>query len=115
MRARAEPGLHAFTFLTDGGTEELRITYGDLDRRARAIGAVLQEQGATGERALLVYPSGLEYIAAFFGCLYAETVAVPAPLPRPNRPSTQIEAIVADSRPVVALTSSTSRVADDGS
>ncbi len=82
-RARHEPRRAAYTFLTDG--EEVHLTYGELDRRARAIAALLQEMGAGGERVLLLYPPGLDYIAAFFGCLYAGAVAVPAYPPRLNR------------------------------
>src|SRR5437764_13346518 len=75
----------AYTFLEDGETEEVHLTYADLDRKARAIGARLQSLGACGERALLLYPPGLEFIAGFFGCLYAGAVAVPLYPPYPTR------------------------------
>ena len=60
----------------------MHLSYAGLDERARAIAALLQEHGAAGERVLLLYPPGLDYIAAFFGCLYAGVVAVPAYPPR---------------------------------
>ena len=60
--------------------------------------------GLAGGRALLLYPPGLEFIVAFFGCLYAGVVAVPAYLPRPNRPMTRLRSIVEDARPSVVLT-----------
>jgi len=66
-RALNQPNRLAYTFLRDGEKEEVHLTYADLDRRARAIGARLQSLGAYGERALLVYPQGLEFIAGFFG------------------------------------------------
>ena len=71
LRARAEsqPDRNAYTFLLDGETEEARLTYGELDQRARAIGAALQSLGAKDQLVLLLYPPGLEYIAAFFGSL----------------------------------------------
>ena len=94
----------AYTFLMDGEKEEMHLTYGELDQRARAIGFLLQMQGANGERALLLYPPGLEYIAALFGCLYAGVVAVPAYLPQPNRPLSRLQSIVADSQTTLALT-----------
>lgn len=94
----------AYTFLVDGESVESRLTYGELDRQARAIGATLQQMGATGERVLLLYPSGLEYIAAFFGCLYAGAIAVTAYPPHFNRSLDRIEAIVADAQAAVALT-----------
>jgi acyl transferase domain-containing protein/acyl-CoA synthetase (AMP-forming)/AMP-acid ligase II/acyl carrier protein len=103
-RAAGMPDRIGYTFLVDGETEEVHLTYADLDRKARAIAAQLQNWGLRGERALLLYPAGLEYIAAFFGCLYAGVVAVPAYPPRLNRRGTRIEAMVADARPAVALT-----------
>ena len=78
-----------------------------LDSRARSIAADLQGTRLwVGERALLLYPAGLEFIAAFFGCLYAGVVAVPSNLPRLNRPMPRLQAIVTDSRPRAVLTAS---------
>ena len=62
--------------------------------------------GCDGGRALLLYPPGLEFIAAFFGCLYAGVVAVPAYLPRLNRPMTRLRSIVVDAQPCAVLTCS---------
>jgi 8-amino-7-oxononanoate synthase/acyl carrier protein len=96
----------AFTYLADGEVEEVPITYGELDRQARAIAAWLQAHGLQGQRALLLYPPGLEFIASFFGCQYAGVVAVPAYPPRMNRSLTRIQAIAADCDARVALTTS---------
>ncbi|MEO1497318.1 MAG: aminotransferase class I/II-fold pyridoxal phosphate-dependent enzyme [Planctomycetota bacterium] len=106
LRLRAERlgRQRAFTFLVDGENERVHTTYAELDARARAIAAYLQSEGLAGERALLLFPSGLEYIAAFFGCLYAGVVAVPAYPPRRNANMHRIQAIVGDARPKVALT-----------
>ncbi len=65
----------------------------------------LASLGLAGERALLVYSPGLEFVSAFFGCLYAGVIAVPAHPPRPNRPATRLGAIAADARPRAVLTS----------
>jgi acyl-CoA synthetase (AMP-forming)/AMP-acid ligase II/3-oxoacyl-(acyl-carrier-protein) synthase len=81
------------------------LSLGDLDLKARALAASLQARGLEGQRALLVFSPGLEFISAFFGCLYAGVVAVPASPPRRNRPATRLEAIAADARPDVLLTS----------
>src|SRR5574338_1673257 len=79
QRAMNQPDRHAFTFLADGdGDDEVRLTYGELDQRARSVAARLQGLSLAGERALLLYPPGLEFLTAFFGCLYAGVVAVPA-------------------------------------
>ena len=104
QRAMMQPNRLAYTFLADGANEESRLTYSDLDRRARSIAALLQSLDAAGERVLLLYPPGLDYIAAFFGCLYAGAVAVPVYPPRQNKNLTRIAAIVSDARPAVALT-----------
>lgn len=106
LRAERQPEQIAFTFLTDGETEEARLTYQELDRQARAIGAQLQQQGAAGERVLLLFPPGLEYISAFFGCLYAVAVAVPAYPPRRNRSLSRLQAVVDDAQAKLAMTTS---------
>src|SRR4028118_938491 len=103
-RAFHQPNQLAYTFLLDGETETVRLSYGELDQQARAIAAKLQSLGGTGSRALLLYPPGLEFIAAFFGCLYAGVVAVPAYPPRRNQNMSRLQAIVASSQAAVALT-----------
>jgi acyl-CoA synthetase (AMP-forming)/AMP-acid ligase II len=90
LRARAaEQGDDvAFTFLTDGEHEGPRLTYAGLDAYARTIASALRDRGVgPGERALLLYPPGLDFIPAFFGCLYAGVIAVPAYPPQPSQAS----------------------------
>ncbi|NES85383.1 MAG: fatty acyl-AMP ligase [Moorea sp. SIO2B7] len=103
-RALEQPDQLAFIFLNDGETESGSLTYEALDRQARAIAARLQSLNLTGERALLLYPPGIEFISAFFGCLYAGVVAVPAYPPRRERDLTRFQAITADSQTKIALT-----------
>ncbi|MEB3034097.1 fatty acyl-AMP ligase [[Mycobacterium] nativiensis] len=67
----------AFTFTVDGQSEQDRLTYRELDAKARAIAAGLQRAGATGRRVLVICRPGLDSVAAYFGCLYAGAVAVP--------------------------------------
>ena len=107
-RAAERPTQAAFVFLTsDGATGgELTWTYAELDRRARAIAQEVSRRAAPGERAVLVFQPGLDFIAAFFGCLYAGVLPVPATYPKPRRPSSRLDAIVADCTPALALTSS---------
>lgn len=106
LRARAlsRPDDLAYSFLADDELEPASLTYGELDARARAIAALLQSRGLVGERALLFYPPGLEYIAAFWGCMYAGVIAVPLYPPRPNRSLTRLETIASDARARIALT-----------
>ena len=108
-RALHQADRLALTFLLDGETEEVHLTYAQLDRRARAIAARLKSMGAYQGRALLVYPPGLEFISGFFGCLYAGVVAIPVyppHSPRLDKSLPKLRAIASDAEPVVALTSS---------
>ncbi|GAB4190172.1 MAG: non-ribosomal peptide synthetase [Coleofasciculaceae cyanobacterium] len=104
QRTLHDPDRIAFTFLLDGELATHRLSYRELDRSARAIAAQLQALGLSGERALLLYPPGLDYLAAFFGCLYAGVVAVPAYPPRNQRNTPRIQAIWADAQAAIALT-----------
>src|SRR5262249_5170012 len=67
------------------------------------IGARLQSLMLPGERALLLYPPGLQYVAAFFGCLYAGVVAIPAYPPRLNRHMSRLHAIATDAQASLVL------------
>jgi natural product biosynthesis luciferase-like monooxygenase protein/amino acid adenylation domain-containing protein len=98
-----DPERKAYTFLTDGEREEAHLTFAELDRQARAIASLLQVAQADGQPVLLLYQPGLEYLAAFFGCLYAGAIAVPAYPPRLNHNLERLEAIVADAQPILAL------------
>ena len=106
-RAQLDTERSAFTFLRDDAEPDC-VSFGDLDLQARRIATVLQQQCAPGDRVLLVYPSGVEFIAAFFGCLYAGVTAVPATYPKPRRPMPRLAAIARDCEPRAALTTSQS-------
>ena len=80
FRAKHQPKQVAYIGLENGEREYGRLTYHQLDLRARAIAAYLQSLGASGARVLLTFPlsDGLAFTSAFFGCLYAGAVAVTA-------------------------------------
>ncbi|MEM7579344.1 MAG: AMP-binding protein, partial [Cyanobacteria bacterium P01_A01_bin.80] len=101
-RAQYQSNRQAYIFLQNGETESASLTYGELDRQAHTIANHLKE--ISGERALLLYPSGLEFIAAFFGCLYAGVVAVPVYPPKRNHKLSRLLAIVNDAGAKIALT-----------
>lgn len=108
-RALQQPEHLAYTFLVDGKVEGDSFTYGELDRKARAIAAFLQQHKARGERALLLYPQGLEVIAAFCGSLYGEVIAIPVPPPeasRLKRTMPRLQAIAKDASASFVLTTS---------
>ncbi len=95
-----------YTFLADGEDEQDSWTFAEVDLRARAIAVHLQAQGMAGQRALLLYNPGLDFIAAFLGCLYAGTIAVPAFPPASKRHWPRLRAIADDAQPQWALTAS---------
>lgn len=108
-RGQRQPTKRAYTFLLDGEAEEVGLTYGELDRQARAIAARLQSLNKKGERALMLFPAGLEFIAAFMGCLYSGIIAVPVYPPHParlERNMPRILGITRDAKPALALTTS---------
>jgi len=108
-RAFQQPEQRIYTYLVDGEVEGDDLTYEALDRQARSIGALLQSYRATGERALLLYPASLEFIAAFFGCLYAGVIAIPLAPPNPAKPQRtlpSLRAVISDAQPSVVLTTS---------
>ncbi len=92
----------AFTF--EAGQGDRTITFGQLNQRARAIAAQLQQLVAPGDRVLLLFPAGLDFVAAFCGCLYAGVRAVPTTYPKPRRPMPRLKSIAEGSGAVAALT-----------
>lgn len=103
QRAAEGPDRLAFVFLDGGEQESARLTFGELDRRARAIAALLRHH-PQGSRVLLVFQSGPEYVSAFYGCLYAGMIAVPAYPPPVNRPMTRLQTIAENCGAVMGLT-----------
>jgi acyl-CoA synthetase (AMP-forming)/AMP-acid ligase II len=104
QRAIFQPSVVAYTFLMDGESKQIDITYAQLDRQARMIAAQLQQNQTVGDRAILLYPPGLEFISAFFGCLYAGVIAIPSNPPRRNEKNSRLEKILADAQTNLVLT-----------
>jgi len=92
-----------YTFLLEGKTETASLTYRELDAIVRSHAVRLQTLGVTGERALLLFPPGLDYLAAFFGWLYAKAIAVPLYPPKLKRNLAKISAIAKDAGATVAI------------
>lgn len=103
-RSQNQPSQRAFTFLVDGELEEVNLSYGELDLQARAIAAQLQALVPSGSRVLLCYPSGLEFISAFFGCLCAGMISVPVAIPKRSQMQSRLQAIINDSQPAAVMT-----------
>lgn len=101
---RADRG---FTYLVDGEKEEIFLSYAELDRQARSIAKVLRDRGLSNDQVLLLFPPGLEFIAALFGCFYEGAVAVPLAPPNPKRLPDELRrmaVLAADSRARAVIT-----------
>jgi acyl-CoA synthetase (AMP-forming)/AMP-acid ligase II len=105
-RAASQPDERAYVFLSDRGEEEAALTFRELHDAAHTLAARLAETARPGDRAILVFPPGLEFLVAFFGCLIARVIAVPMMMPRRNSTQDSSAAILANCEPVLALTSS---------
>ncbi len=101
--ARTRPGRRLYTWLDDAGRETAHRTFAQMDGRARAVAARLRACAAPGDRALLLFPPGLEFAEAFLGCLYAGVTAVPAPPPGSGRRVERLRPLVADALPRLVL------------
>ena len=100
--AAAQPEKIAYRFI--GGDGDIKtLTFAELDHQAKAVAAMLVSKGFAGKRALMMYPPGLEFIVAFFGCHYAAVTPIPAFPPRRNRNMARIGAISDDAQASVAI------------
>ena len=109
LRRRAErlPNQLAYQFLIDGQHEGSRVTYRELHRSAQAVASQLSSSAECGSRALLLYPQGIDFLIAFFGCLQAGIVPVPLPPPdaaRMMRSLPRLKSVIADSQAALVLT-----------
>src|SRR4029077_10301234 len=112
-RAASQPDARAYVFLSDRGAEEAALSFRQLHDAANACAARLSAVARPGERALLVFPPGLEFIVAFFGCLIARIIAVPMMMPRRQGARDASAAIMANCEPAIALTNSTFAIRQD--
>ena len=102
-RAARQPNDRAYVVLSDRGAEIADITFAELDRRGAVLAARIAARAAPGERALLLCPTGIEFIVGLFGCMMAGVIAVPMMLPRRQSARDASAGIVADCAPCLAL------------
>lgn len=102
--AQERPDQVAFYFSDGEEGNDDQLTYRQLQLACRSIAVELMRRGLPGERAILMFPPGLDFVKAFFGCLYAGVVAVPAFTPRRNRNVKRLQAISDDAQASLAMT-----------
>lgn len=102
-RATTQPHDTAYTFLLNGEEEAGSLTFSELDKRARTLAVRLLADAAPGDRALLLYPSSLDYVVGFVGCLYAGVIPVPNYPPKRNKPDRRLQSIARDANPALVL------------
>jgi acyl-CoA synthetase (AMP-forming)/AMP-acid ligase II len=102
--ADEQPDARAYVFLKERGDEDASLTFGQLKARADSFAARIAERAQPGERAVLLFPPGLDFIVAFFGCLQARVIAAPLMVPRRTSARDSSAAILADCTPRLLIT-----------
>ncbi len=102
-RASTQPHDTAYTFLLNGEEEAASLTFAELDAKARTLAVRLLADVVPGDRALLLYPSSLDYVVGFFGCLYAGIIPVPNYPPKRNKADRRLQSIAEDADPALLL------------
>lgn len=105
-RAADHADDRAYVFVSDRGAEEASLTFRQLHDAATAVASRLTAAAKPGDRAILVFPPGIEFMVAFFGCLMAGIIAVPMMMPRRNSARDASAAILVNCTPALALTTS---------
>ena len=105
-RSQQQAQQLAYRFLLDGEDTTQEVTYRELGRQVRLLAQRLRSQAQVRDRILLLYPSGLDFIVAFLGCLYAGLVPVPAYPPKQNQNMARLQAIFKAAGAELALTTS---------
>ena len=107
-QASSQPEKIAFSILADGENPTQQLTFGELAWYARSLATRLQDEKLEGHSALLLYPTGIDFIVTFLACLYAGIIAVPAYPPDPlrmDRSLQRLKNIIFDAKPSICLTS----------
>lgn len=105
-RISLHPNKLAYHFFD--GKSDTFVNYEQLDQNIRRYAAVLQEHGLFNQRVILIFPAGMEFMYAFYACMYTGAIAVPASEPRQQRVEQsdlkRLLAIIADSDPKAIVT-----------
>jgi len=104
QRAQEDPDRLSHLILGAKEEENHGYTYSQLDRAVKEMAAYLQRVAEPGERALIVHPTGLEFITAMYACLFAGVIPIPTNPPGMNRSAQRLDAIARDARAALVLT-----------
>lgn len=108
QRASAAANEIAYRFLPND-RDEIELTYSELFDAADHLATKLADAACAGQRILLVYPAGLDFIIAFYACLLANAIPVPLPLPKPSDPMQRLNHVLQDCDPALIFTTSGSK------
>ena len=103
QRVRESANRLGYRYL-QSDVEERCLTYGQLATNAHELAAVIRKHISPGQRVVLLYPAGLQFIQAFFACLLANVVAVPLPIPKPNDTAHRLDHVLKDCEPAAIFT-----------
>ncbi len=104
--AGKSPEKVLYYLLDDGENETERITYGQFRQKVISIASTIQTKAAKGDRVLLLFPTGIDFICSLFGCFYAGVIGVPTYPPRKNRMFSRFQGIIQDASPACILCTS---------
>jgi acyl-CoA synthetase (AMP-forming)/AMP-acid ligase II len=105
LRQRAgQGGCRGYSYEAEARDNLQSLTFAELDGRARALAARLQDDRLAGKTILLCYPAGLDFLVGLFGCLYAGAIAVPTSVSRARKAGSRFAAVAADAGASLALT-----------
>lgn len=100
---RTDPERTRLTFLHERGTSE-SVNGRELIERSEALGQRLLEDTRSGDRVLLAFPAGIDFVVSFLGAVWAGLIPVPVPYPKPHRPLSRYQSIASDSSALLGLT-----------
>ena len=104
IHAQTAPERVAFRFLP-AASSRIDLSFAELDHAATRLAGILRPRVRRGDRVLMFYPPGLEFVTAFFAVLYAGAVAVPLVPPR-RTGNHALAALIDNAEPAMVLTSS---------
>ncbi|MFD7507950.1 fatty acyl-AMP ligase [Streptomyces sp. NPDC059853] len=104
LRSEKQPDDTAYVFLRSGEEPQESLTYRELHEAARTRAAGFAVTGLSGQSAVLLYPSGLEFVRTLLGCMYARVAGAPVQVPRHSDEVLRLRRIADDSGSSTVLT-----------